>query len=122
MTLPIRMTSATLLLAMALSGCTEWQRNDAVLLQPIPERAKVEINANGMRVVVHGVRVDSQNVSYVEMFQAPACDSCRAFIPRASIDSIRVRAPNTVGTVLLVAGLLILFFSIDWSTHYEPYT
>jgi hypothetical protein len=63
MTLPIRRTSAALLLVMTLSGCTHWVRDDDALLQPIPERDQIEINASGMRVVGVGVRVDSQNVS-----------------------------------------------------------
>ena len=110
MTLPIRTASATLLLAMMLTGCTHWVRDDAVLLQPIPERKKVEINAHGMSVVAHGLRVDSQSVSYVKIFQDPACDSCRASIPRASIDSVRVSGISAPRTLVLAAGLLLFFW------------
>ena len=103
-------TALVLLLATALNGCTHWVRDDTVLLQPIPERDQVEINASGMRVVGVGVRVDSQNVSYVKYFQDPACDSCRAVIPRATIDSVRVSAISAPRTLGLVAGLLALFW------------
>ena len=123
MTLPIRTTSATLLLAMTLTGCTTWKRDDAVLLQPIPERAKIGINANGMRVVAHGVRVDSQGVSYVKIFQDPACDSCRAAVPLASIDSVRVSTVSALKTVTLLTIItaIMLYFG-PYMASDVPYT
>ena len=106
--------AATLLVTLA--GCTHWKRDDSVLLRPLPKRAKVEINANGMRVVAHGVRVDSQAVSYVKVFHAPSCDSCRAVIPRASIDSVRVSAVSAPRTLILVTAILAFIFIPDWGS------
>jgi hypothetical protein len=117
MILPIRMTSAILLLTMTLSGCTHWVRDDSALLGPIPEREQVEINASGMRVVGVGVRVDSQQVSYVKYFQDPACDSCRATIPRTAIDSVRVSAVSAPRTLLLLATIAAVIFLVPWPAN-----
>lgn len=114
MTLTPKTSCAILLLAMSLAGCTHWKRDDSVLLQPIPERYQVEINASGMRVVGVGVRVDSQNVSYVKYFEDPACDSCRAVIPRASIDSIRVSALSPQRNLLLLASIVAFIYLVPW--------
>jgi hypothetical protein len=116
------MRQLALLITLGLAGCTYWKRDDSVLLQPIPERDKVELNASGMRVVAHGVRADSQNVSYVKIFQDPACDSCRAVIPRASIDSVRVSKVSTPRTVTLISALLLFIFVPDWPSAEVPYT
>jgi len=106
---------ATAILAAAfLSGCTHWVRDDAVLQQPIPERKKVELSAGGMTVVAHGLRVDSQSVSYVKIFQDPACDSCRAVVPRTAIDSVRVSAISAPRTLLLMASIVAFIYLIPW--------
>jgi hypothetical protein len=102
------MRQLAVLIAVGLAGCTHWKRDDTVLLQPIPEREQVEINASGMRVVGVGVRVDSLNVSYVKYFQDPACDSCRALIPRASIDSVRVSALSPSRNIILVVAIFVI--------------
>jgi len=102
------------LLAIALNGCTHWVRDDDVLLQPVPERKKVEINAHGMSVVAHGLRVDSQTVSYVMIFQDPACASCRALVQRTAIDSVRVSAISAPRTLLLVASIVAFIYLIPW--------
>jgi hypothetical protein len=98
------------LFIISLFGCTHWVRDDSVLQQPIPEHDQIEINASGMRVVGVGVRVDSQTVSYVEYFKDPACDSCRAVIPRASIDSVRVSGLSTSRNVVLGASLVVFYW------------
>lgn len=109
--------ATTVLFAALLTGCTHWERDDTVLLQPVPERQKVELNAGGMSVVAHGLRVDSQSVSYVKIFQDPACDSCREVVPRASIDSVRVSAVSAPRTLLLLATIAAVIFLVPWPAN-----
>ena len=94
------------LLAMPLAAaCTTWGYRGDVLAHPIPARRPLEVWSGGTRYDVHGVRVVGDSVVMVPHWKSPACDSCRIVLPRAAVDSVRVRAHSPIRTVVLV-GIL----------------
>src|SRR6266571_4175123 len=89
------------------TACTTWghARGGDVLARPIPERRPLEVWSGGRRYDVHGVRVVGDSVVMVPHWKPPACDSCRIVVPRAAVDSVRVRVHSPIRTVVLL-GLL----------------
>src|SRR2546422_5785837 len=101
---PFGLPALALLLGAA---CTTWghDRGRDVLAQPIPERRPLEVWSDGTRYDVHGVRVVGDSVVMVPHWKPPACDSCRIVLPRAAVDSVRVRVHSPIRTVVLL-GIL----------------
>jgi hypothetical protein len=98
-----------------------WHQPAQLTPGPWPPRQQFQVWARGQVVRWHAVVVRSDSISGVPFLQAPACDTCRRAIPRASVDSVLVGRPmagfwKTVG---LVVGLPALVFAalcgIDWS-------
>ena len=91
-------------LPVLVTACTTWGRENGsdVLAQPIPERRPLEVWSGGRRYDVHGVRVVGDSVVMVPHWKPPACDSCRIVLPRAAVDSVRVRVFAPLRTVVLI--------------------
>ncbi len=89
------------------TACTTWghARGGDVLARPIPERRPLEVWSGGRRYDVHAVRVVGDSVVMVPHWKRPACDSCRIVLPRAAVDSVRVRVLSPTRTVVLL-GIL----------------
>ncbi len=93
-------------LALLLGACTTWGHDRInVLAQPVPERRPLEVWSGGRRYDVHGVRVVGDSVVMVPHWKPPACDSCRIVVPRAAVDSVRVRVHSPIRTLVLL-GIL----------------
>jgi len=93
------------LVSVLVAACTTWGHGPDVLAQPIPERRPLEVWSAGRRYDVHGVRVVGDSVVMVPHWKSPACDSCRILLPRAAVDSVRVRVHSPIRTVVLL-GIL----------------
>ncbi len=89
-----------------LGACTTWGHAGIdVLAQPVPERRPLEVWSGGKRYDVHAVRVVGDSVVMVPHWKPPECDSCRIVVPRAAVDSVRVRVHSAIRTVVLL-GIL----------------
>ena len=93
------------LVPVLVAACTTWGHGPDVLAQPIAERRPLEVWSAGRRYDVHGVRVVGDSVVMVPHWKSPACDSCRIVLPRAAVDSVRVRVHSPIRTVVLL-GIL----------------
>ena len=94
-------------LLLAVTACTTWghARVD-VLAQPVPERRPLEVWSGGRRYDVHGVRVVGDSVVMVPHWKPPECDSCRIALPRAAVDSVRVRVTSPSRTIVF-SGIML---------------
>ncbi len=109
---PFGLPALALLLGAA---CTTWghDRGRDVLAQPIPERRPIEVWSGGKRYDVHAVRVVGDSVVMVPHWKPPECDSCRIVVPRAAVDSARVRVFSPTRTVVLSGILLGCFWLLS---------
>jgi len=110
---PLRFPFGLPALALLLgAACTTWghDRVGNVLTQPIPERRPLEVWSGGKRYDVHAVRVVGDSVVMVPHWKPPGCDSCRIVVPRAAVDSVRVRVHAPVRTVILLGVLGACFW------------
>ena len=101
------------LVPVLVSACTTRGRGPDVLAQPIPERRPLEVWSGGQRYDVHGVRVVGDSVMMVPHWKPPACDSCRIALPRAAVDSVRVREFSPSRTIVLSGILLGCFWLLS---------
>jgi hypothetical protein len=104
--------SLGLLLAIMVSGCTAWRRDDSVLHTTIPQRRPVQVWSQGRALEAHGLEVRSDSLRAVPRWKPPECDSCARFYAVGEVDSLRVRSVSqgrTVSFAILVAvGVLLL--------------
>ena len=92
-------------LALFVTACTTWRRDDAVLRAPVPERRPVQIWSSGRSLAAHGLLVRGDSLRAVPRWKPPDCDTCARFFALAAIDSARVRRISPVRTAVLLAVL-----------------
>jgi len=90
-----------------------WHRQDVAEGSLEPSQ-QVQVFRQGRVLQWHAVVVAPENVSGISFLQPIKCDSCRASIPRASVDSIRFGDPlagfwKTFG---LVVGSMAVFCAV----------
>ncbi|SRR5205809_2393824 len=103
---PRRFPTGLAAVVLLLGACTSWGHAGIdVLAQPVPERRPLEVWSGGKRYDVHAVRLVGDSVVMVPHWKPPACDSCRIVVPRAAVDSVRVRVHAPVRTVVLLGFL-----------------
>jgi hypothetical protein len=83
----------------------------------LPARQQVQVWTSGRVLRLHGVSIGADSVTGVPFFLPPECDSCRAGVRRAEVDSLRLGDPmrGFWGTTALgVAVTLVILCRIGW--------
>jgi len=91
-------------------GCGAGWRSKPLVDGPLPRRQQAQVWTHGRALRWHALVVAPDTISGVPFTRSPACDSCRAAIPRGLIDSVRLGNP-TAGfwrTMGLVVGIPIV--------------
>jgi hypothetical protein len=110
-----RPAAQTLVVALAASACSAgWRRPLHFPPEALPPRQQVQVWQRGAAVRWHAVRITNDSVSGVPYLRGLECDSCRAALPLAGVDSIRLGHPvaafwKTVGLVVAVpVGFMVV--------------
>ncbi len=109
-----RLRRAVLLLALPpLNGCgAGWRRVDCDAPPAgLPARQQVQVWSAGRATRWHAVRIASDTISGVPFIQPTSCDTCRASLPLAAVDSVRIGEPvdglaRSVALSVLIAVLI----------------
>ena len=91
-----------------LSACSSYQHGRPLETVPLPAppRERYEVWSHGKATQLHGLRLEGDSLVGVPWWNDPACDSCRVFIARAEVDSVRAREydPDKTLTATVAGG------------------
>jgi hypothetical protein len=97
------------LLPLALIGCAGWRGVELQRTPTLRDGDVLEFHAQDKTVRLHGVRFDRDSLSGVPWLNHLKCDSCRVRYAIAEISSARVGHPETIGWVVVLVPLFILY-------------
>ncbi len=112
----MRYRHAVLLLLIVTVGCSAgWKKVRAVEPENFPPRQQIQIWTGSQKRVFHAVRMDTLNLSGVPFQMDPECDSCRIFVPRGDIDSLRAGSKSAAFNKTTAAIVLTM---LAWGLLY----
>lgn len=99
-----------------LAACaTSWRKlpDTAPTVTAFEESQAVEVWHRGQSDEWHAVRMSRDSISGIPYIRPTTCDSCRATVARAQVDSIRLGHPDdalwaSAGVLLVVLSVLAL--------------
>lgn len=104
-----RCTRWALLLPFALIGCAGWRGVELQRTPTLREGDILEFHAQDKTVRLHGVRFERDSLNGVPWLKHLNCDSCRVRYAIAEISDARVGHPETVGWVVVLVPLIVLY-------------
>jgi hypothetical protein len=97
-----------------------WHRAEPSPASQLPPRQQVQIWQGPQKRVLHAVVVTADSISGVPYQISPDCDSCRVYLARNTVDSMRLGnmekgALKSVGLgyVLMGAAIVVLIHTVD---------